>query len=1338
MPSLVLAESAVAAPNVGSHTLTAAVLDARPLLVAAAGARVDLLDESCSLVQSLPLEEAFPGQRDDAKVDAVAVDVTTGRIAAISAQRVAVWARRGPGWRVHSSYKVPHLVTALNFVQGKIVAAGEGLTLWEVDEVGAFPVWKQIASLSLPLPVVTSRLSPSACVLATVAVSSSTVLLHSIQPPSSASPTPSSRLSFRSRAAHSVRIRSVSWRPSDDVADSGPVLFTQTIDGAFRIWGSMIDEPSFFSLWATLNVHSTLPKHLPLTTLYWRTNEMDGRKEGTGGTEDQFVTVFSDGSVGLTTVSNFDSRPPTCLTQTTALLQEAVFTTASQLASLRHAFLLPSRSQTSSSFHLIGRSSRSTLVHARATLPLRDSGPMSKLVVFRDAPTMPAVSLVGGARKLVPTLRGEAVLSLGEKRIQCWELGEEALITETFVSELDALEEEVGVATWRNGRMIALAQNDTLRVFEFRQNGRLCLIASLPIHTTDTHSGPIYTTPLAFFAARRSEDSLTTALVYISHSGAVRTFLYHAAGHVLEPVSASVADLTHALPSTAHLLSAVPIPPPLEQEERDEIALLAVDSEGTLYRWSASLSSLEDGWTVEDAERGKEGVKTGLRGIERVAVAADGTSAIVAVNADGTRTLSIWDPKVSEFSSGKQFERELDAPVVALSWSLDARLLAVATPSRAELLCAQLFDDLSGASSWSCCATITIDDVLPAPLTSLTWLSAGLCLAAADHLFFYSPKLKSTTQNIHQLAADRVAPLPLHHPQLLFHAILQGHFDAVVQILANLAAELTEDGHLTPLPTTNAAGKVRKEKLTLNAFLAVPGALAKKIHAPAKAKNDVFAALTTSSSRIGESSRPTFTEEDLGRLLSALRKQSLKGLTKLEHEHLAVLAQTVLETQARKSSLDENGLRFLVSLRSFYLYHSATVSPAALSSTAATLNGPLVSQRLKYRDMVWAFHSDSQDLLLEEATKACGGKLTWEKARILGLGLWLKSPEVLARTMETIGRTEFTKPDAEDRDPITAMLFYLALKKLHIVQTFWRQSTGHSDQRQMIKFLANDFDEQRWKSAANKNAYALLSKQRFLFAAAFFLLGNSLKDAVSVILRQVNDFQLAIVIARTYEGGDDGPVLRFILDETVIPLAFKGGYRWLASWAFWLLKRRDLAVQVIVTPLQELATRLPYRLETVQNPRREDPALVLLFSQLRSWSLQTVKGAIAVSPKTEFNFVLHISRILCRMGCHLLALNLLRNWRFIAPSARQSTSTRRPNPLAHRRDSLLLSSTKLDLPLASSDPPTRVGSPVHTRNADDDAAERERQRQQFREVINTVKVEAKAQPAEFSFDAFGF
>lgn len=51
----------------------------------------------------------------------------------------------------------------------------------------------------------------------------------------------------------------------------------------------------------------------------------------------------------------------------------------------------------------------------------------------------------------------------------------------------------------------------------------------------------------------------------------------------------------------------------------------------------------------------------------------------------------------------------------------------------------------------------------------------------------------------------------------------------------------------------------------------------------------------------------------------------------------------------------------------------------------------------------------------------------------------------------------------------------------------------------MTDFFANNFSEERWRKAALKNAFALLGKQRFEHAAAFFLLAGALKDALEVI-----------------------------------------------------------------------------------------------------------------------------------------------------------------------------------------------------------------------------------------------
>lgn len=84
------------------------------------------------------------------------------------------------------------------------------------------------------------------------------------------------------------------------------------------------------------------------------------------------------------------------------------------------------------------------------------------------------------------------------------------------------------------------------------------------------------------------------------------------------------------------------------------------------------------------------------------------------------------------------------------------------------------------------------------------------------------------------------------------------------------------------------------------------------------------------------------------------------------------------------------------------------------------------------------------------------------------------------------------------------------------------------------------------------------------YAAAFFMLADQPKDAISVCLRQMGDWQLAVALAKAIEPDSNGPLLKWILTDRVVPMAFEGGHRWLASWAFWTLGRRDLSVRVLI------------------------------------------------------------------------------------------------------------------------------------------------------------------------------
>ena len=78
---------------------------------------------------------------------------------------------------------------------------------------------------------------------------------------------------------------------------------------------------------------------------------------------------------------------------------------------------------------------------------------------------------------------------------------------------------------------------------------------------------------------------------------------------------------------------------------------------------------------------------------------------------------------------------------------------------------------------------------------------------------------------------------------------------------------------------------------------------------------------------------------------------------------------------------------------------------------------------------------------------------------------------------EVIARNEYTKSDM--KNPIDCSLFYLALKKKTVLQGLWRMAGWNREQGATVRLLSNNFHEKKWKTAAMKNAYALLGKHRF-------------------------------------------------------------------------------------------------------------------------------------------------------------------------------------------------------------------------------------------------------------------
>ncbi len=415
------------------------------------------------------------------------------------------------------------------------------------------------------------------------------------------------------------------------------------------------------------------------------------------------------------------------------------------------------------------------------------------------------------------------------------------------------------------------------------------------------------------------------------------------------------------------------------------------------------------------------------------------------------------------------------------------------------------------------------------------------------------------------------------------------------------------------------------------------------------------------------------TEELAASLNENLAKLAIPQLSSHEQFHLADIIDCVATAEKQRRSMDENAMRYLLFFRQHMIRKRLT--PAGATVT--------------WREMVWAYHSGSQDILVDLVSRQFHGRMLWEHARESGMFMWMTDITALRAQFEVIARNEYTKTD--EKNPIDCSLYYLALKKKTVLMGLWRMAAWNREQSGTQKLLRNDFSEPRWKTAALKNAYALLGKRRFEYAAAFFLLAGNLQDAVNVCAHQLKDLQLAIAIARVYDG-DDSPVLHSLLRDKILPQAALEGNRWLATWAFWMLGRRDMAVRVLISPVYTLV-------ETPQNPNLQaksylsaDPALVVLYKQLREKTLQTLKGASKISPKAEWDFVIQNARLYDRMGCDLLALDLVRNWEFLKqPKETTANGERAPDPrkMLRRRSSLVVD----DMPSPKS-PAERKTKPV--------------------------------------------
>ncbi|KAF9270044.1 WD repeat-containing protein [Marasmius fiardii PR-910] len=1258
------------------------------LLYPSADAVVILNAQSLALARVLAFWEVFPGVAGE--ISCISVDSGMKLIVAAIGYRVATWSLSGVQndvWRVHSSLILPgdHVVTTLDSKSGLLaVGTNRGLSVYTLILENDLPTWSRKWTVSLKHTPSMIRFAPSLGYIATTTRMDNAVRLYSTTTGRQIQSIP-----------HPRPVNSFSWRSLASSRDE-LILYTTTVDSTLRIFLPVLDSPQHLQLHASIELFSSLSYtsvssqsqnrasvvfHLDGHALWhsldilfahdkqdWEDTSLRRLRDIKDESWDIFFRVVGDGSLILTAVANIDRRPPTLLSHLTLhhTLPSFLPSTPS------HLFIFPT-SKGSPDLTLI---TSPPLTSLRLSLyDFFDGKPEGLKLVARRLPRA-----LGEEKEILRFLRTPEGLGLG-------------VVRKDSTGEAWSLDGPSSTLTRRGAWMAT----DLVVVLDRGRNFATYNKASatLTLHTQPSATLHVPAINSLFTLPSNSEhDSIIGigddfSIAHITVGG-------NDADH---PPSLSLQSYSQLPITFSPTTMMVPVDPMAWVhrdlwEEYD--ALLSVSESGELTFWIPeaeepnNLRSVKKVANDASNERGSEWrstgrVKTGRRNIRKARCSSMKKTALVsAVNDD--EELTIWDSKESEFASGLEYHRTFSDSIHDLDWASTPdmqSILAVGFLHHVELICQQRMTYFDEGPGWSTCWKIEIGNFIPYSISDSIWLTGGSLLVGAGHqMLLYGSGRNKEAENLFEYVARSNGPLQDYHPQILLQCLLWDKVELVKEVIVNLARAIDFPSHSEwmwgSLPVERYFKKDDRQT----------GSMYKKRYT-----------VLFDGPEVSTDEDEGFSRSLVLKLIERLEANPLPRLTPNENAHLLVLIQTTLEIDEQSRALDSNGLRYLISMRSFYILNRRASSPSSPESQGSVPRGTIRRERLRYRDMIWAFHSESQELLLNASAAACNGKMGWSDARALGVAVWLSSFDSLKAQFESIARNEYMLNDT--RDPTRCSLYYFALGKVKLVHGLWKQASWHKEQALMLKFLSNDFSQPRWRTAALKNAFALLSKQRFEYAAAFFLLGGSLKDAVNVCVKQLNDFQLAVAIARIVEQGNDGPVLLSILNDTVVPIAFQDGNRWLASWAFWMLHRRDLSVRILVTPLQDIVDALEIPVKDIGEPHYDDPSLALLFSQLRSKTLQTAKGTSEISGRMEFNFVLQIARVFCRMGCHVLALDLVRSWSFEYPVLHEkeqsvndsprpsspSTSRKSIFSLHRRRSSMMID---MDIP---SFPPTRKASP---------------------------------------------
>ncbi|CAI4597234.1 CBM_collapsed_G0032190.mRNA.1.CDS.1 [Saccharomyces cerevisiae] len=589
------------------------------------------------------------------------------------------------------------------------------------------------------------------------------------------------------------------------------------------------------------------------------------------------------------------------------------------------------------------------------------------------------------------------------------------------------------------------------------------------------------------------------------------------------------------------------------------------------------------------------------------------TGKLCIVNSTG-KVMSLWDLNRGVL----EYEETFHNPIEDIDWTsteYGQSIVSIGFTGYALLYTQLRYDYTNNTPSYLPIEKIDITAHTAHNIGDSVWMKNGTFVVASGNQFYIKDKSldltdpftyqsigsrKILSNDILHLSSVLNGPLPVYHPQFLIQAIYANKLQLVKELLLRLFLALRKLDFESQ-DVSNLDSNLGMDPLKYF--------IAKDRDYPVESFPDPY---------------PCFNKTVSLALTEQLTKTTLPYLTRHQQITLITVIEAVDEVTKNENIVDYNGVRFLLGVKLFLSHKN-------------------IQKSILMRDVSWALHSDNKEILLSSIDRHI---TSWNRAREYRIAYWIKEQD-LVKKFEDIAKYEFSKDDK--RDPSRCAIFYLALKKKQILLSLWKMAIGHPEQQKMVRFISNDFTVPRWRTAALKNAFVLLSKHRYMDAAVFFLLTDSLKDCVNVLCKQVHDMDLAIGVCRVYEG-DNGPVLGELLTAQMLPETIKENDRWKASFIYWKLRKQEVAIKALLTAPIDLENNSSIVDKEVCVNRSflvEDPALLYLYNHLRNRNLKYFIGSLNVEAKIECTLILRVTDILCRMGCNYLAVSLVKNWKFI-------------------------------------------------------------------------------------------